>query len=207
MMIKLCGINTRNNFLDLDKLDLDMIGLNFYPASSRYVEDNTAMADLAGNVPTSIKKAGVFVHEELDEVEWRAASFSLDYLQLHGDEDLSYCTAAQQIGKVIKVFRIGKSFDFSIITPFESVASYFIFDTDTEEYGGSGTSFDWSLLQQYRGQTKFLIAGGISPNDVEKIKVFKHPAFAGIDINSQFEFAKGNKDMRQVYEFINALKA
>lgn len=206
MIFKLCGIKTKNNFGDLDKIDIDMVGLNFYPPSPRYVEDNVANADLAEAVPKRIKKVGVFVNEDLAEVEWRAASFGLDYLQLHGDEDIEYCTAAKQFAKVIKVFKVDDDFDFATTTPFESLASFFLFDTYTPEHGGSGQSFDWSKLSAYAGQTRFILAGGIGPDDVAKVKAFKHPAFHGVDLNSKFEFAKANKHMELVYNFINEVK-
>jgi phosphoribosylanthranilate isomerase len=206
MIFKLCGIKTKNNFGDLDKVDIDMVGLNFYPQSPRFVEDNVAMADLAEAVPKSIKKVGVFVNEDLAEVEWRAASFGLDYLQLHGDEDIDYCQAAKQFAKIIKVFKVDDDFDFATTTPFESLSSFFLFDTPSPDHGGSGESFDWSKLADYQGQTKFILAGGIGPDDVDKVKGFSHPAFHGVDLNSKFEFAVANKHMREVYDFVSAVK-
>lgn len=206
MIIKLCGLKTKNNFKDLPKVGVDMVGLNFYPSSVRYVEDNQTMTYLADQIPTTIKKVGVFVNETIDEVEWRQASFSLDYVQLHGDEDLTYCQAAQEVAKVIKVFRVDQDFDFASTKPYESVASYFLFDTKVESYGGGGESFDWTILDRYVGQTKFLLAGGIGPDDVSRIKKLKHPRLAGVDINSKFEQDRANKNMADVYQFVQEIR-
>lgn len=206
MIVKLCGVKTKNNFKDLPKIPLDMIGLNFVPSSPRYVEDNQTMTYLVEHLPKEIKRVGVFVNEDLEEVEWRHASFTLDYIQLHGDEDLTYCTEAKKIGKLIKVFRIDKDFDFATTKPYESIASYFLFDTKTMDYGGSGEAFDWQLLDRYTGQKGFLLAGGIGPDDVAEVRKLKHPQLIGIDINSQFEYVIGNKNMAEVFDFVQKIK-
>ena len=206
MLIKLCGIKTKNNLLDLPKIDIDMSGINFYEDSPRYVEDSMRNTHLFSELPNRFKKVGVFVNSDLDEIEWRVASFELDYIQLHGDEDLAFCQACQQIAKVIKVFRVDEKFDFNTCKPFDSCSSYFLFDTKVANYGGSGTAFDWNLLKHYDGQKGYFLSGGIGPDDAEAIKAIKDPRLKGIDINSKFEFAKANKDMSLVYQFVNEIK-
>lgn len=81
------------------------------------------------------------------------------------------------------------------------------FDTKTPQYGGSGNQFDWSLLHHYNGPTPFLLSGGINPYSAKAIKEFRHPYFAGIDINSRFETAPGIKDVERISNFLEELNS
>lgn len=198
MKIKVCGLTETTNIEGCIALNIDMLGYNFYPPSSRYVGNNQDLATL--QVPDSIQKVGVFVNEPLDNLQVIAKQFNLDYLQLHGDEDPVTTQAASQIAKVIKVFRITPDFDFTCTEQFEH-ADLFLFDTFTKEYGGSGTRFDWRLLEHYQGQTPFLLAGGISLKDADAIRSINHPAMLGVDINSGFELQPGIKSLPEVAKF------
>jgi len=83
---------------------------------------------------------------------------------------------------------------------------YYLFDTKTPDFGGSGKSYDWNILSKYCGDTPFFLSGGIGPNDVEKIKVFAHPKFIGLDLNSKFEISAGIKNINVLRKFIDNLK-
>ena len=72
--------------------------------------------------------------------------------------------------------------------------------------GGSGNQFDWNLLHRYNGPTPFLLSGGINPYSVKALREFRHPYFAGIDINSRFETAPGIKDVERISNFLKELK-
>ena len=82
---------------------------------------------------------------------------------------------------------------------------YFLFDTRCEGYGGSGKRFDWSILTEYEGETPFLLSGGIRPENAEAIRNFRHPRFAGIDLNSGFEIEPGLKDIDKLKNFIQQI--
>ncbi len=180
-----------------------MIGLNFYPPSSRYIPryDELAIQQIAQD----ISKVGVFVKEGLKTLQDITQQYGLDYVQLHGDESVDYCRAASQFAKVIKVFRVDDEFSFSDIKPYETSVDYFLFDTKTTDYGGSGRQFSWDMLQQYQGTKPFLLSGGIGPDDAATIKSIDHPSFAGIDINSRFELAPAIKSYDMIATFINQL--
>ena len=79
---------------------------------------------------------------------------------------------------------------------------YFLFDTRCEGYGGSGKRFDWSILTEYKGETPFLLSGGIRPENAEAIRNFRHPRLAGIDLNSGFEKRPAYKDALLLQTFI-----
>ena len=88
------------------------------------------------------------------------------------------------------------------IKEYESHVDYFLFDTKTIHYGGSGKSFNWEILKNYKGETPFILSGGINPSSIEDIKHFNHPHFFGIDLNSGFEISPGNKNTSLLKQFI-----
>jgi len=215
-LIKVCGLTDPHNIVDLIKLEPDMIGLIFYKKSPRYVDILPLSSwfkakgnDLLGKV----KKVGVFVNEEPAEIIARCFDFDLQFIQLHGNEDVSYLKSLNALliennlgqVKIIKAFGVSESFDFKTLVDFNIFISYFLFDTKTEKKGGSGLKFPWSKLEEYNGNTPFLLSGGIGPLDVEDIKKLNHPQFAGIDLNSKFEFSPGLKNISLLQLFFNSL--
>ena len=201
MQIKVCGMRDKENISGLLALKLDYIGFIFYDKSKRFVADFPQI-----EIPSSIKKVGVFVNETIKEIIEKANKHTLDFVQLHGNETPEYCSAlsAKKI-KIIKAFSVDENFDFSATKLFEKHVSLFLFDTKGNNYGGNGIKFNWELLQNYSGKTPFLLSGGISKNDSEEIKKFKHPSFLGIDINSGFELEPGLKNIKEIKEFKNLL--
>jgi phosphoribosylanthranilate isomerase len=201
MQIKVCGMRDKENISGLMTLKPDYIGFIFYDKSKRFVADFPQI-----EIPSSVKKVGVFVNETFDEIIEIVKKYKLDFVQLHGDETPDYCEklALQNI-KIIKAFSVDENFDFSAIKPFKKHVSLFLFDTKGKNYGGNGIKFNWDLLQNYKGKTPFLLSGGITKNDAEEIKKMKHPAFLGIDINSGFEIEPGLKNIKEIKEFKNRL--
>lgn len=187
----------KENISGLLALKPDYIGFIFYAQSKRFVADFPQI-----EIPSTIKKVGVFVNETIEEIIEKANQHTLDFVQLHGNETPEYCSAlAAKNIKIIKAFSVDENFDFSKTLPFEKHAALFIFDTKGNNYGGNGVKFNWELLQYYLGKTPFLLSGGISKNDAAEIKKFKHPAFLGIDINSGFELEYGLKNIKEIKEF------
>ncbi|MDP3945357.1 MAG: phosphoribosylanthranilate isomerase [Lutibacter sp.] len=201
MQIKVCGMRDKENISGLMTLKPDYIGFIFYDKSKRFVADFPQI-----EIPSSVKKVGVFVNETIDEIIEIVKKHKLDFVQLHGDETSDYCEklALQNI-KIIKAFSVDENFDFSAIKSFEKHVALFLFDTKGKNYGGNGIKFNWDLLQNYKGKTPFLLSGGITKNDAEEIKKMKHPAFLGIDINSGFEIEPGLKNIKEIKEFKNRL--
>ena len=107
---------------------------------------------------------------------------------------------------MIKAFSVSVPDDLMAVGRYDGCCDFFLFDTSTSGYGGSGCSFDWGILQHYTGNVPFLIAGGIGENDVERVLNFKHPQFAGVDLNSCFEISPGIKDIEKLNRFITKLK-
>lgn len=221
------------NIRDVAQLDIDMIGFNFWPKSKRYVSMIKAQAailpdfsrerldNVAGrkdnrqcSMPKNIRRVGVFVDEMPQTIVTHVYNFSLDYVQLHGSElpvaiENLRSTLVPDIApniKVIKAFGINSAKDFEQTKDYEGVADLFLFDYKCPGKGGSGQHFDWSLLDAYKGNTPFLLSGGIGPDDVDELMSISNPMFAGVDVNSRFETAPAMKDVGSLRRFVDALR-
>ena len=198
MIIKVCGMREADNIREVERLGIDLMGLIFWPKSSRYVSEKPDY------LPIYCKRVGVFVDENIEQVKRTADEYQLDMIQLHGHEHPDYIR--QLSGwKVIKAFNIATAADFALTEAYEGVADIFLFDTKGKSVGGNGEKFDWSVLSAYQGETPFLLSGGIGPNDVARVRAFHHPKCIGIDLNSRFELSPGLKDINKLQEFIIAL--
>lgn len=205
MIVKVCGIKTESNIRDLSPLDFDMVGLNFYPSSPRYV-DASVVPQWYDILVDSVSRVGVFVNMEMDDVLDFVDEYRLDYVQLHGDESLDYIKRISKHVSIIKVCRVDESFDFEDTLPYEEYIEYFLFDTATPNYGGSGNKFSWDLLQNYNGNRPYLLSGGIGPEDIMHVKSIKDPRLVGVDINSKFEISTGVKNVPLISDFLKNIK-
>lgn len=204
MIVKICGINDPEFLHNSATLSFDLAGFVFYSESERDLSEEIMPGDL-DMLPVDVDRVGVFVNEPLHLVIDIATQFALDFIQLHGDEPQVYAEKLAQDFLVIKAFRVSEDFDFSTTKRFEDSCEYFLFDTRAEKVGGTGLKFNWDLLEKYKGDVPFLLSGGIGPEDVDKIKQFSHPKFAGIDINSKFEIKPGIKNLPEISKFLKQL--
>lgn len=190
-----------DNIRDVETLGVDWMGFIFYPKSQRYVNQ------LPAYLPNSAKRVGVFVNESHESILEKIELFQLDIVQLHGDESPELCAQlAQHDIQIMKAFGIADSFPSEKIAEYEQSCHYFLFDTQTSAYGGSGKKFNWDILQNYQGNTPFLLSGGIGVDDAQAIGEFKHNKCIGIDINSKFELSPANKNIQSIQQFIKSLK-
>lgn len=236
MIIKVCGMRDEQNMNDVAALGADMLGMIFYPKSPRFVSMMPSSSgiipdyskqtyDRARNIlaqkNSSTEKpgrrpamVGVFVDEMPQNIITRVYNYGLDYVQLHGSEPRATienlrATIVPDIRKnvkFIKAISVSSADDISRYKEYEGAADMFLFDTKCRTVGGSGCSFDWSVLEHYDGNTPFLLSGGIGPDDAERVLAFRHPMFAGIDLNSKFEDAPGMKNISKLSKFINKIR-
>ena len=203
MLIKVCGLTDEKNLQKIADLNIDMIGLNFYPPSKRYLGENARIASL---IPGYIEKVGVFVNEDFDTVKEIVEKHNLDYVQLHGDEEPEYCKRMKDHARVIKAFGISSNTDIDECCNGYEMSEFFLFDTKSLLLGGSGKKFDWDILNTYTDQIPFILSGGIGPEDYVEIKALKHSQLIGVDINSKFEISPGIKDVEKLKYFIDNLR-
>ena len=188
------------NIRAIEQTKADLMGFIFHPKSPRFV------ASLPEYMPKKQKRVGVFVNASLEQILAKAQKFSLEYIQLHGDEPPAFCSELKNRGlKVIRAQRIANTDDI-IRAESYNMADLMIFDTKTELYGGSGKKFNWQLLENYKVCVPFLLSGGIRSDTFEEIKAFFHPQFAGIDLNSGFEISPALKDVGKLNNFIEKIK-
>ena len=209
MLIKFCGMMEPVNIVQVAAIPgVDLIGVIFYERSPRYVDSTDTAISVASL--TTVKVVGVFVNATLEEVTAKCKNYHLDYVQLHGIETPEYLISLRrqlpEKVKIIKAFPIQGVEDLKCVSGYEGLCDYFLFDTKTSGYGGSGVAFDWNILQQYKGATEFLLSGGIAPDSLEALSRFQHKRFAGVDLNSRFETAPGLKNIPLLKDFVQQLK-
>ncbi|MDR0538617.1 MAG: phosphoribosylanthranilate isomerase [Tannerellaceae bacterium] len=205
MIIKVCGLRHIDNLLAITSLDINWTGFIFWPGSKRHC---TLPDSQLSTLHLKTAKVGVFVNATAHEMHAKALACKLDYLQLHGNESPELCRTLKQQGhRLIKAFPIATHADLAPLHAYEGLADYYLFDTKTPGYGGSGHTFDWSILHAYDGPTPFLLSGGLHPGSIDAILHFHHPHLAGIDLNSGFESAPGLKDIALLRPFIASLRA
>jgi len=204
MIIKVCGMRDGDNIRALEKLDIDWMGFIFYAGSPRYVPDDAQCSDAIQSC-TKVK-VGVFVNEQSDEILRKVAKYGLDYVQLHGDETPDFCRRLRDAGcAVIKAISVSSEIDLRQTNAYEPFVEYFLFDTKSDKYGGTGKRFDWSVLEAYRGNVPFLLSGGIGLEQVNDLRAFAHPMMTGIDLNSRFELSPAIKNIETVERFVSHL--
>ncbi len=203
-LVKICGMKYPENIQAVAALHPDFMGFIFYPKSPRYAEPLSP--EVLDVIPASIKKIGVFVNEDLENILTIVYKYKLNGVQLHGSEMVSMCAQLKEAGLiVIKAFPIAEAINFIPAKRYEGVCDYFLFDTKTDAYGGSGLKFNWEMLDEYSGETPFFLSGGIAADDVESIQKINHPKFAGIDLNSKFEIRPGEKNVELLSVFLDTI--
>ncbi|MEN9697583.1 MAG: hypothetical protein RLZ56_1004 [Bacteroidota bacterium] len=215
LKIKVCGMTQIQEALALTTMGVDAIGFIFYAPSKRYVLNHLSLENIQSFKPVHAKKIGVFVNEPIETLVQIVKDANLDAVQLHGDEDedyfvnLSVALRNSQLDKVklIKVFRVSDKMP--ELGPFEKLADYYLFDTDSKMYGGTGTHFNWELLKGNTIGKPYFLSGGIGPNDIGGIEVMKKNKAGNdlyaVDVNSQFEISPGIKNIEKIKTFIDAL--
>lgn len=207
-----------DNIRDISALGVDMIGLIFYPPSPRYVQQFSSGAgiipDYAPDMGKTPLRVGVFVDDMPQNIVTRVYNYKLDYIQLHGNEPRETlenlrATIDPDIKpkiKIIKAISVSSAEDIKKYKEYVGAADLFLFDTKCKTVGGSGEQFDWQVLEQYDGETPFLLSGGIGPDDAERVKSFHHPQCIGIDLNSRFEIEPALKDVEKLKDFLEKLR-
>jgi phosphoribosylanthranilate isomerase len=198
MKLKVCGLKNRENIIEVLEYKPDFIGFIFYDKSPRYISEElkpSFIQDISAS-----NKVGVFVNASEVKMLDIASRYGLDYLQLHGNETAEFCKQIQKSIPIIKAFQIDDYFDFSILNEYEDACTYFLFDSKSKQYGGSGETFNWEKLNEYKLQKPFFLSGGVDLENIEQILLLKSefPNLYAVDINSKFEIEPGIKDISKI---------
>ncbi len=207
MKLKVCGMRDRTNIQSLLPLKPDFVGFIFYDKSPRYVGEELN-EEIIRQIPSSIKKVGVFVNSSPDHIMSMAKQYDLQYVQLHGNEMPDFCRILRQKGlNIIKAFSVNNDFNFAMLNNYKPFCDLFLFDTKGTQPGGNGVPFDWNILSKYDQEKPFFLSGGISIENIDKvIELSQSVQVYGIDINSCFEVEPGLKDIDQIQKVIGKIR-
>jgi phosphoribosylanthranilate isomerase len=195
LKVKVCGMRAPSNIQSVVELEPDYMGFIYYGKSSRYVGEDFQVPTIGKKV----KRVGVFVNHPLEFVFREIERNSLHAVQLHGDETPDFCSNIKSKGiSVIKAFSIDKDFDFTMTMAYKYSADYFLFDTKGKNYGGTGLSFDWTLLEKYSQPTPFFLSGGLSVENISQVATIKNPQLYAVDLNSGVEESAGVKNIEKI---------
>jgi phosphoribosylanthranilate isomerase len=199
LVVKVCGLTRGENIEAVVEAGADMVGFIFAPQSPRLataVLSPVQLEHLGGRV----RRVGIFRDADYSTVLEFVRRYFLDAVQLHGNESPEFCRKLKEYLpdlEVSRAFAISEEFDAEQMSAFYGCCDWFVFDAACDQGGGSGQSFQWSILERYTGEVPFLLAGGIGKHNAkEAIEcIAKHPSGWGLDINSRVETEVGVKSV------------
>ena len=197
MKIKLCGLMRPCDIEAVNELQPDYIGFVFAKKSRRYVSPEKA-EKLKAMLAPGIQAVGVFVNEEPAQIVSLLEAGTIDVAQLHGQESETEIRRLRELTDhpLIQAFRIDTEQDVERANA--STADYVLLESGA---GGTGTVFDWDLLQAIR--RPYFLAGGLDTENLGTVKAKLNPY--GIDVSSGIE-TDGNKDKEKMTAFVAAAR-
>jgi len=198
--IKVCGLTRAEDVQAAVAAGVDAIGLVFYPESPRHVTIAQAVT-LCREIPPFVTIVGLFVNASRAEVHRVVESVPLNLLQFHGDETVDQCEGFGL--PYLRAARVRPGVDLLEFASQFPSARALLLDTWTPAYGGSGESFDWSLVPA-SCPLPVILSGGLTPDNVaEAIRQVRPVA---VDVSSGVESAKGIKDAAKIRAFVSAVR-
>jgi phosphoribosylanthranilate isomerase len=162
-------------------------------------------------VTETVDRVGVFVDASVDEIVQVAAIARLTAIQLHGKESPQFCQQLRSVLpglEIIKAFRVRSAETLAQTRSYEQHVDALLLDayhpvTDPGQFGGTGAIFDWTMLQSFRPDCAWLLAGGITPQNVAEAIAVQPD---GIDLSSGVEVSPGDKDLAAVARLFATLQ-
>lgn len=210
LRVKICGLTRPQDALAADSAGARYIGLVFFPKSPRNVDFDTASA-IAAQVPVGICKVALTVNATDTTLDDLLRNVPIDMVQLHGSEPPERVAEVRtKFGlPVMKAVGIATVDDLGAIAAYEAVADQILVDTkppkDASRPGGNGLVFDWQLLAGRRWQKPWMLAGGLTKDNVAK--AIRVSGANQVDLSSAVETAPGQKDATLMREFVSAAQA
>jgi len=199
LKIKICGITTLNDAVLCQELGADALGFVFYQKSKRYINPDKCQS-ITSQLSPFIIKVGVFVNENCDVVNQIVKIAGLNMVQLHGEETPEYVKTISV--PVIKGFRVNNEFDFNVLNKYDNC--YFLLDTlSTNEYGGTGKSFNWKIIPNNM-KNKIILSGGINIDNIQDVINNINPV--AVDLSSSVESEPGIKDANKLKQLFDKYK-
>ena len=200
--IKFCGITRESDALDAVALGADALGFVFHPPSPRYVASAVASAIVA-KLPPFVSAVGLFVDVPLSDVRRIAADVQLDMVQFHGEESAAYCR--EYGAPYLKAVRLESGLTLEAATLAYVGARALLLDSYHPLLaGGTGQSFDWSLIPVRRDKP-IVLAGGLDATNVARAIHAVRPY--AVDVSGGIEVTKGVKDYGKMQAFVAEVHA
>ncbi len=199
MRVKICGITNAQDALLAEHYGADAIGLIFVPESKRFVSAQQAKP-ISNALSPLINRVGVFRNSSLEHIREIAQELKLDTIQLHGHEDAVFAKALGRDHRVIKAISFSKALDLNELKAFPADA--LLLDGLKP---GSGESFDWSQAAFLKAFPRLILAGGLTPENVQEAIAALRPY--AVDLASGVEASVGKKDPVKLKTFISRAKA
>jgi phosphoribosylanthranilate isomerase len=199
--VKICGILSEAHARVAADAGADAIGLNFYPASPRYVEPGRAAA-IAASLPPYVMAVGLFVDAGETRIREILARVSLDLLQFQGDEPAEFC---ERFGKpYVRAVRVEEGTDLIEYAHRFSRARALLLDAHVPgERGGTGQTFDWTSIPGDLPMP-IILSGGLTAGNVGRAVREVRPW--AVDVSSGVEASRGVKDPAKIVEFIRSVR-
>ncbi|MEM9569234.1 MAG: phosphoribosylanthranilate isomerase [Cyanobacteria bacterium P01_E01_bin.34] len=213
MFVKICGITQveqgraiADAMLQHGLADRCAIGFICVAQSKRYVSAEQIQPIVLA-LPRQVQTIGVFVDEQPERVCDITRRCGLSGVQLHGDESVDYCQRLRELlptTKFIKAMRLRQAADLARLTTYDDVADAYLIDAyHPKQAGGTGLKADWTLLQDFRPLRPWLLAGGLTPENVGEAIAALAPD--GVDLSSGVEVQPGIKDLAKVEHLLKVI--
>jgi len=210
MRVKICGLRSRADLAAAASAGATWGGLVFFPPSPRHVSQADARW-IAGARPEGLSLVALTVDAVDAEIEEILASIPVDMLQLHGAESPERVAEVRdRFGlPVMKAVGVAEEGDLDGLPDYADVVDMLLVDArpppGTRRPGGHGVAFDWRLIQGRSWPAPWMLAGGLTPENVaEAIRLTGAEA---VDVSSGVEFARGLKDPARIEEFVRAAES
>ncbi|MFO1139125.1 MAG: phosphoribosylanthranilate isomerase [Paracoccus sp. (in: a-proteobacteria)] len=203
--VKICGLTEPAGVAAAVEAGARYVGFVFFPKSPRHVTADQAAA-LAATVPLGVAKVGLFVNPDDALLQEVLARVPLDIIQLHGQETPARVAQIRQLAglPVMKAVGVAEPRDLDALWDYGLVADMLLIDAkppkDAALPGGNGLAFDWRLLAGRQILKPWLLAGGLTPDNVSQ--ALRLTRAQGVDVSSGVESAPGVKDPELIRRFI-----
>ena len=206
---KICGLSTAETLDAAIAAGARFVGFVTYPRSPRHIASNDVLKALGARVPEGVIRTGLFVDPDDALLDERLATGAIDLLQLHGEEPPERVAAIKaRTGKaVMKVIKVGEASDIERgIAAYAGIADRLMFDVAGGTLpGGNATAFDWTFLSGRTVPLPWLLAGGLTPDNVaEAVRV---TGAHTVDVSSGVESSRGVKSVELIRAFLDRVKA
>ena len=196
---KICGITNLVDAKVAVENGASAIGFIFYEKSPRTISIENAKS-ISKQLSYSVSRVGVFVNQNKDFIDKTISEVLLNMIQLHGDESSNFCNQFEV--PVFKAVRIKNEASLSVMDQY-NVAGFLLDTFSNQQYGGTGETFDWSLINE-QIDTPIILSGGLNPNNILDAIDSVNPA--AIDVNSGVELSPGKKDHQKINLLFENLK-